>query len=167
VTAQQLAPELVIAFTEAMSRLVSGVAVVTARRPDGQPCGLLVSSICSYSVRPPSVLLAVDEASRSFRTLTCCAEFGVHLLGSAQGDVAAVFASRSDAKFSGLGWRWDGAVPRLDRMPVYLRCTRPAVFQHGDHAMVVGEVADAQLAAGEPLIYYRRRLTWTLGHREG
>jgi flavin reductase ActVB len=164
-TAQQLAPELVTSFTEAMSRLVSGVAVVTAQRADGQPCGLLVSSICSYSVRPPSVLLAVDEATRSFQTLTWCAEFGVHLLGREQGEVAKVFASRSNAKFSGLGWQWDGTVPRLDRMPVYLRCTRPAVFRHADHAIVIGEVADAQLAPGEPLVYYRRRLSWTLGHR--
>jgi len=165
-TAQQLTPELVSSFTEAISRLVSGVAVVTARRADGQPCGLLVSSICSYSVRPPSVLLAVDEAARSFHTLTGCAEFGVHLLGSEHGDVATVFASPSDNKFSGLDWHWDGTVPRLDRMPIYLRCTAPTVFRHGDHAIVVGEVTEAQLAAGEPLVYYRRQLTWALDHRE-
>ncbi len=149
-------------FTEAMARLASGVAVVTSRQPGGAPCGLLVSSICSYSVRPPSVLVSIGQQSRSYRALLGQSEFGVHLLGSGDGPVARVFAGRCDDKFAGLGWGWDGPVPRLDGVPVYLRCVRRRVFEHGDHAIVIGEVADGEISHGEPLVYYRRALDWRL-----
>src|SRR5688500_3571975 len=80
-------------FTEAMSRLASGLAVVTTRH--GQmPCGLLVSSLCSYSIDPPSVLVAIDQATRSHDPLLHSVRFAVHLLAGSQVDLARVFASR-------------------------------------------------------------------------
>ena len=36
-------------FREAMTRLASGVAVITARRPDGLPCGIAATALTSYS----------------------------------------------------------------------------------------------------------------------
>ncbi|MFJ8582542.1 flavin reductase family protein [Micromonospora sp. NPDC093277] len=161
-TQEHAVPSRTGVFTEAMARLASGVAVVTARQPGGAPCGLLVSSICSYSVRPPSVLVSIGRESRSYRSLLGQAEFGVHLLGSGDGPIARLFASRSDDKFAGLHWAWDGSVPRLDATPVYLRCVRRRVFEHGDHAIVIGEVADGEISHGEPLVYYRRALDWRL-----
>jgi flavin reductase (DIM6/NTAB) family NADH-FMN oxidoreductase RutF len=162
-TVQQHTERLPVeAFTAAMSQLVSGLAVVTTRGPDGQPCGLLVSSLCSYSVRPPSILMAVDQSTRSYPALTTCAELGVHLLGEEHEAIARLFASRSDAKFARLAWKWDHAVPRLPGVPVYLFCVRRDVFYHGDHAIVVAEVARAEQTPGEPLVYYRRRFDWRL-----
>lgn len=145
-----------------MTRLVSGVAVVTARRADGMPCGLLVSSICSYSARPPSILVAVDQASRTYATLTRCAEFGVHLLSSDHIDMANIFASRSDDKFADIAWSWDAGVPRLHGIPVYLHCVTTTLFYHADHAIVIGEVRNGRIDRGEPLVYFRRRLDWRL-----
>jgi flavin reductase (DIM6/NTAB) family NADH-FMN oxidoreductase RutF len=161
-TRERTAPPVAEVFTEAMARLVSGVAVVTVRRPDGTPGGLLVSSVCSYSVRPPSLLMSIGRESRSYRALLDAAEFGVHLLGAADCQVARVFAGRSDDKFAGLAWSWEETVPRLHATPVYLRCLRRRVFEHGDHAVVIGEVARGGLADGEPLVYYRRTLGWRL-----
>ncbi|GAA0306906.1 flavin reductase family protein [Streptomyces polychromogenes] len=152
-------------FTEAMARLVSGVAVVSARRAaDGGPCGLLVSSVSSYSVSPPSVLLALARGSRTYRAMdaTVGTPFGVHLLGSADEALAKVFAGRSEDKFADVPWTWDGDTPRIAGVPVYLRCRAAALFPHGDHTVLVGEVDDCALADGEPLVYYRRRLDWRL-----
>lgn len=162
ITQQEAAPALTRLFAEAMTRLVTGVSVVTAQRADGRPCGLLVSSICSYSVKPPSVLVAVDQASRSYATLVECAQFGVHVLGSAQSAVASVFASRSDDKFADVPWYWDAMVPRLADVPVYLPCTARKVFRHGDHAIIIGDVISGDVQPGDPLVCYRRRLGWRL-----
>jgi flavin reductase ActVB len=172
ITQQEAAPALTRLFTEAMTCLVTGVSVVTAQRADGRPCGLLVSSICSYSVKPPSVLIAVDQASRSYTTLVECAQFGVHVLSSAQGPVASVFASRSDDKFADVPWYWDAVVPRLADVPVYLPCRARAVFRHGDHAIIIGDVISADVQPADPLVCYRRRLGWQLRgpdpvHRDG
>ncbi|NLU81131.1 flavin reductase family protein [Micromonospora sp. HNM0581] len=157
-TVQQEATGLTTTFTEAMARLVSGVAVITSRQADGAPCGLLVSSICSYSLRPPSVLISVAQEARSYPAVTGHLGFGVHLLGSANLSTARTFAARSDDKFTGLDWVWDDEVPRLPDVPVYLRCRRSQVFEHGDHAIVIGEVTHGQVNPGTPLVYYRRGL---------
>src|SRR4051794_26990693 len=66
-------PEL---FHEAMSSLASGVAVVTARRPDGHPCGLAVTSVTSYSAHPPSLLVSIAHVSRCHEALAGCERFG-------------------------------------------------------------------------------------------
>lgn len=152
----------VATFTEAMSRLVSGLAVVTTRQATGQPCGLLVSSICSYSVDPPSVLVVVDHASRCRLPLARCGEFGVHVLGRGDERTARTFASRGADKFADVGWTWDGVVPRLGDAPIYLRCTTSAVFDHGDHTVLIGEVARTELTEAEPLVCHRRLFDWWL-----
>ena len=51
-------------FREAMTHLASGVAVITARRPDGGPCGIAATSLTSYSAHPPSLLVSVWHGSR-------------------------------------------------------------------------------------------------------
>lgn len=152
----------VATFTDAMSRLVSGLAVVTTRQATGQPCGLLVSSICSYSVDPPSVLVVVDHASRCRDPLAQCAEFGVHLLSTAQESTARTFASRGADKFADVGWDWDGPVPHLRAAPIYLRCTATAAFDHGDHTVLIGAVTRTEVTEGEPLVCYQRRFDWRL-----
>ena len=54
-------------FFEAMASLASGVAVITARKADGHPCGLAATSVVSYSAHPPSLLAAmrceIDKAA--------------------------------------------------------------------------------------------------------
>ncbi|MFI0901244.1 flavin reductase family protein [Streptomyces sp. NPDC020983] len=158
------------AFTESMAHLASAVAVVTARQEDGAPCGLLVSSVCSYSVAPPSVLLTVAASARAYPAFAAGAPFGVHVLSGADSRTAEAFARRGADKFAAVRWSWDGPVPRLAGVPWYLRCLSAAVFPHGDHAVVIGEVVCCARDSGsgrEPLVYYRRRLGWRLGEPAG
>ncbi|MFI0724612.1 flavin reductase family protein [Streptomyces sp. NPDC021224] len=158
-------PDLAAVFTESMAHLASAVAVVTARQDDGAPCGLLVSSVCSYSVAPPSVLLTVAASARAYAAFTTGAPFGVHVLGGADSRTAEAFARSGADKFASVRWSWDGPVPRLADVPWYLGCVAAAVFPHGDHAVVIGEVVRCVRDAGngrEPLVYYRRRLGWQL-----
>ena len=149
-------------FTDAMAHLASGVVVVTARRSDGDPCGLAATSVSSYSARPPSVLVSVDHASRCHEHLAVCEHFGVHILGADDEPIARVFAGRGDDKFSGLDWRWDEDVPELPGALVYVRCRREANFDHYDHTMLIGDLAGGWVSDGEPLLYSRRRMDWSL-----
>jgi flavin reductase ActVB len=149
-------------FREAMASLAGGVAVVTARRSDGIPWGLAVTSVASYSADPPSVFFAVGREARSHDPFLEAGEYGVHLLRSDQASVAETFAGKGDDKFDGLDWRWDGEAPRIEGVLSYLRCRRSAAFSHGDHSIIVGEVVGADTGAGEPLVYLRRRTGWRL-----
>ena len=149
-------------FHEAMASLASGVAVVTARRPDGNPCGLAATSVASYSAHPPSLLASVAHPSRCHEALSASEHFGVHILRADEVELAHVFAGRGDDKFAGLEWRWDGEVPELTGTLAYLRCHRTANFEHYDHTVLIGDLEGGRLADGEPLLYARRRMDWLL-----
>jgi flavin reductase (DIM6/NTAB) family NADH-FMN oxidoreductase RutF len=150
-------------FREAMSHLASGVAVVTARRPDGLPCGLAATSLTSYSAHPPSLLVSIWHGSRCHEPLELCDHFGVHLLRSDQLHVAHGFADReSQDKFTGLGWEWDDDVPELAGTLVYLRCRRAENFVRYDHTVLIGDIESGRLERGEPLLYARRRMDWLM-----
>lgn len=148
-------------FRLAMSELVTGVAAITVS-DDGAARGMLATSITSYSDQPPSVLVSLAHTSRTRDPLLRAEKFGVHLLGREQSDVADAFASTSDDKFTGLGWRWDSDVPQLHSALSYLRCRRSASFEYHDHTIVVGDVESAKLGSSAPLIYFRRTLNWHL-----
>jgi flavin reductase (DIM6/NTAB) family NADH-FMN oxidoreductase RutF len=149
-------------FREAMSRLASAVAVVTARRPDGHPCGLVATSISSFSASPPSVLVSVAHTSRCHSALTGGNSFGVHVLAADQERLAHVFAGLGDDKFGGVSWSWDDGVPRIDGALSYLRCRRSALFELYDHSLLVGDVTGGLANGGEPLVYMARHIGWRL-----
>jgi flavin reductase (DIM6/NTAB) family NADH-FMN oxidoreductase RutF len=145
-----------------MASLASGVAVITARRPDGHPCGLAATSVTSYSAQPPSLLVSVAHSSRCHRALTESERFGVHLLRSDELPLAHVFAGKGDDKFAGVDWRWDGDVPELRGTLAYLRCRRSAKFDRYDHTVLIGDLEGGRREEGHPLLYARRRMDWLL-----
>jgi flavin reductase (DIM6/NTAB) family NADH-FMN oxidoreductase RutF len=149
-------------FRESMAGLCSGVAVVTARRDDGAPCGLVATSVSSFSAEPPSVLISIGHTSRCHTALIECQHFGVHLLREGQAEVATVFASLSEDKFAGLEWRWDEEVPVLGGTLAYLRCRRSALFELYDHSILIGDLTGGERSDGQPLVYMDRRMDWRL-----
>ena len=149
-------------FREAMAGLCSGVAVITARREDGDPCGLVATSVSSFSASPPSVLVSVDHSSRCHRPLVDGDTFGVHVLAAEQEALAHVFAGKGEDKFAGIDWAWDDGVARIEGALSYLRCRRSALFELYDHSLLVGDVTGGSLTPGEPLVYMSRRFGWRL-----
>jgi flavin reductase ActVB len=150
-------------FREAMTQLASGVAVITARRSDGRPCGISATSLTSYSAHPPSLLVSVWHESRCHPALAVSRRFGVHLLRSDEVELAHRFADReSQDKFAGLEWRWDGDVPELTGSLAYLRCRRAENFERYDHTIVIGDLEGGRIEPGEPLVYARRRMDWLM-----
>lgn len=150
-------------FREAMTLLASGVAVITARRPDGAPCGIAATSLTSYSAHPPSLLVSVWHGSRCHDALAASDHFGVHLLKSDELDLAERFADRvMEDKFAGLDWRWDEDVPELGGTLAYLRLRRAENFVKYDHTVLIGDLEGGRLEQGAPLLYVRRRMDWLM-----
>src|SRR5690349_3701768 len=122
-----------------MASLASGVAVLTARHEDGSPCGLVATSVSSYSAAPPSVLVSVGHVSRCFEPLANGEHFGVHLLAADQQELARRFADPAEErKFDGIDWAWDDEVPAIGGSVAYLRCRRSARFDMYDHSVLIG-----------------------------
>lgn len=153
-------------FQETMSRLVSGVAVVTTATDTGEPCGLLVTSLSSYSAAPPSLTVNIGRSSRSSPSFNACRKFAVHIMSKDQLEVARTFADRSTDKFSSCRWHWHSGVPRLDGALGFLLCTTARVFSHGDHSILIGNIESGHVVEGAPLIYFRREMSWQLQQRD-
>ncbi len=150
-------------FREAMTHLASGVAVITARRADGGPCGIAATSLTSYSAHPPSLLVSVWHVSRCHDALAASDHFGVHLLKSDQVELAYRFADRTlEDKFAGLEWDWDDDVPELAGVLSYLRLRRAENFVKYDHTVLIGDLERGRIEQGSPLVYARRRMDWLM-----
>jgi flavin reductase (DIM6/NTAB) family NADH-FMN oxidoreductase RutF len=152
-------------FRDAMASLASGVAVLTSRHDDGEPCGLVATSLAAYSATPPSLLVSIGHVSRCYHALADGEVFGVHLLAAGQERLAGVFADAAAGdKFATVGWHWDGPVPALaDEVCVaYLRCRRAARFDLYDHTILIGDVEAGRHIGGDPLLYLERQMGWRL-----
>src|SRR4051794_30263472 len=94
-------------FREAMRRMASGVSVVTTDGPAGR-FGVTVSSMCSLSLEPPSVLACVHHMSPALRAVKENGVFCANVLRFEQSHVSDSFAGRllelKDDKFACAEW---------------------------------------------------------------
>ena len=147
-------------YRRVLSHLASGVALVTARRPDGGPCGLTATSVCSVSLEPPLVLAAIDRDASTHAGIEASESYAVNLLGREQEELAVRFARDDRDKFRDLAVT--GAVtgaPVLADALAHLDCTVVRRVPAGDHTLYIGrvEAADVRPGAGPPLLYHRGR----------
>ncbi len=142
------------AMREAMGRFATGVTIITTLDTTGTPAGCTVSAFSSVSLDPPLVLVCIEASRFMHGLLTEGPGFAVNILSSLQAGLALSFARRSAGKFAGVAHH-PGCfgVPLLDGAIAHVQCTRHAVYDGGDHAIVVGRVYDIRVAAGEPLLY--------------
>jgi len=142
-------------FKAAMSHFASGVTVVTTEH-EGKPYGMTVASFASLSLRPPLVIVCIEKSVKSHGAIAASGRFGVSILAEAQTDVSNRFASKIDDKFEGVDVRrGELGVPLITNALCALECRLHDQLPGGDHTIFVGEVVDAQLADGAPLVYYR------------
>ena len=145
-------------FRTAISRLASGVAIVTVFDHDDVPRGLTVTSLASYSLEPPSVLVSIDRTTKSYPALLSSEVFAVHLLAEDQAELAKDFAQRDDQKFDRHPWRrTPQKVPVIEGVMATFICRHITHFEHGDHSILVGEVTGCDHFPVRPLVYFDRR----------
>ena len=150
------------AFRDTLGMFPTGVTVITARAPGGQPIGLTVSSFNSVSLTPPLIVWSLSRHLPSVRAFENAAVYAINVLAEDQQDISQRFASRSDDKFAGLEYveGVDG-VPLLPGCVAWFQCRQFARHPGGDHVVFIGEVVRFELdQARKPLVFqggaYRR-----------
>jgi flavin reductase (DIM6/NTAB) family NADH-FMN oxidoreductase RutF len=136
-------PDAARAFRDALGAFATGVTVITTDGAEG-PVGITANSFSSLSLDPPLVLWSPARASRRFELFAQAQRFTIHVLTADQRDLALHFTRQSDLPQGGLG-------PVLARFD----CTRHAVHDGGDHAIVVGRVLRVWHDGGAPLVFHR------------
>jgi flavin reductase (DIM6/NTAB) family NADH-FMN oxidoreductase RutF len=146
-------------FRDAMRHVASSVTVLTTDGTDGR-AGLTVSSLCSLSMEPPSVLVCVHRESRALPVLLGNGRFVANVLSVGQNAVADGFAGlvpelREDRFASG---RWSPLhdMPALEGAVCNFACAVADVFDFGSHRIIAGRVVGVHATRGEPLLYADR-----------
>ncbi|HEX4817963.1 MAG TPA: flavin reductase family protein [Nonomuraea sp.] len=153
-------------FRQALAVHASGVVVITAQS-DGIPVGLTATSFSSVSLAPPLVSFYVDLSSTTWPRLGAADHFAVNILASDQAELAARFARRSIDRFAE-PTRWRPGplgAPLLQDVSAHLLCLPYERVEVGDHMLVVGLVAEADVRPpGRPLLYHQGRFGRFLAH---
>lgn len=146
-----------LTFRQAMGLFPTGVTVVTACAPDGQPVGVTVNSFASVSLQPPLVLVCIDRAASTHDDLVAAGRYTVNVLAEGQTDVALNFATApADRRFEAVAWEpGHEDVPRLRGVVAWLECALDSVHRAGDHSILVGRVLEVATHEREALVYHR------------
>ncbi len=144
-------------FRKFAGHFATGIAVITALKPDGAPVGFTANSLTSLSLNPPLYLVCVTRDSDTLPVLLGAGCFGISLLSEAQQEVSSQFAGKGGAeKFSALPVESSPlGIPWLVGSVGHAECVVSAVYEGGDHVIVVGEVTSVKHAEGNPLLYFR------------
>ena len=139
-----------------MRQVAAGVAVVTTDGPAGRH-GATVSTFCSVSADPPTVLIYLGTERLIAKAIEQNHEFCVNVLCQQQIDVANRFARREDDhitdRFSGIECSGAPDVsPALDKATVFSYRIQKLV-NAGSHLIVIGQVSAAQPGDPTPLTY--------------
>ncbi len=143
-------------FRQALARFPSGVTVVTTKDKAGQLHGITVSAFSSVSLEPPLVLVCVDKTTGSHPAFEFGGTFVVNILGEEQARLSDHFASPVADKFEGIDYlKTTNGVPILENALVNLECRLVSMYEGGDHSIFVGEIQDAIIKDGKPLLYFQ------------
>jgi flavin reductase (DIM6/NTAB) family NADH-FMN oxidoreductase RutF len=147
-------------FRRVMGQFATGITIVTVEREPGQVHGMTANSFTSVSLDPPLVSICVDEESRLLSFLKARRCFGVSILKDSQQALSGYYAigeqsPEADARL-GIRCRWTASgIPVLEDALAQLTCNVVSEYLAGDHTIFLGEVENAEVADGQPLLYFR------------
>ncbi|MFQ6755751.1 flavin reductase family protein [Cereibacter sphaeroides] len=157
------APDQAQEFREAMSRLASGVSLVTTRSLAGVPHGMLATAVTSVSAAPPMLLVCINRSATLLADLLEREAFCVNFLGAHHQDLAGRFFSaegRAQRFQTGPWTELATGVPVLGDSLAALDCRLDRAVEAGTHSVLFGRVEAIRLSPpGEvqPMIHYLRQ----------
>ena len=149
-------------FKSVMGHFATGVTIVTALDGD-KPVGFTAQSFVSLSIDPPLVAVCPGLASSSWPRIAAADGLCINILGDDQEALCRGFATPSEDKFAGVGWRGAPATgaPLIDGSLAWIDGRIEATYPAGDHEIVVINVLDLGDASTDgdrksgPLLFYR------------
>lgn len=147
-------------YRRVIGRYVTGITVVTTRA-DEVDHAMTVNAFTSVSLEPLLVLFCAEKIARFHDAVRVSGTWAVSVLAADDEEASRWFATRGRPLTDQLqGWphvrgeRTGAAV--FSGALAALECRTQAVYDGGDHSIVVGEVVNAWVprSDGSPLLYY-------------
>ncbi|MGF1682160.1 flavin reductase family protein [Photobacterium minamisatsumaniensis] len=163
-TTQQIEQQAVSTdlYKNIMGQFPTGVTVITAYNDLGDIVGFTASAFSALSMDPALVLVCPSYTSDSYPVIRDTKKFAIHILADDQQAVAYQFAKKGIDKSEGLNIRKsEHGLPVIEGALAVLECDLWNDYPGGDHAILVGQVVNAELANTEeqhPLLYCRSKM---------
>ena len=141
---------------QVMGHFATGVTIITTVNKEGQLHGLTANAFTSVSLEPPLLLISVDKKAESWPAFEESKVFTVNILGDDQEGLSRKFAVSGGNKFEGVAYRRgaNGAAI-LEGALAFIECTLYAAYEGGDHSLYLGEIQEAAVREGKPLVFFR------------
>ena len=146
-------------FRKALGHFATGVTVVTVERAPGLVRGMTANSFTSVSLDPLLILICVEKRAAILPLLEKQKRFGVSVLKEGHEAISEYFAKgaqtpEAEQRLS-IHYRWtDSGIPVLEGTLLQLSCDVVASHVAGDHTIFLGEVLEAEIYGGKPLLYF-------------
>ncbi len=143
------------AFRAALGQFATGVCIITARGPDGQPVGLTANSFNSVSLDPPLILWSLSLYSANLPAFQQATHYAVNILAADQVALSNQFASSREDKFDGVEFVPGlGGSLLLPGCCAQFECRNETRHAGGDHIIFIGLVERfARFEGRAPLVY--------------
>ena len=150
-------------FRDAMSLLTTAVNVITTKGSSGAH-GFTASAVCSVTDTPPTLLVCMNQTSRSHAHFIDNKMLSVNVLGAQHEQISNAFASKlcSDERFEQGTWtELATGAPVLEDALVSFDCEIEDIQQVGTHSVFMCRVvaikqAGQQGGTDESLVYFNR-----------
>lgn len=137
----------------AFGKFATGVTLVTCQF-DGKPVGIAANSFSSVSLDPALCLWVLGKTSSRYQAFTEADHYAVHILSADQQELCGAIAKNGWALSEYLSATSTDGVPLIDGALARLECRRSALYEGGDHTIIVGQIERAAYSDGEALTYF-------------
>ena len=146
-------------FRDAMSLLTTAVNIITTEGSAGAH-GFTASAVCSVTDTPPTLLVCMNQTSRSHGHFVENKTLSVNVLGGQHESISNAFASKlsSQERFEYGSWsQLKTGAPILEDALVSFDCEIQDIQQVGTHSVFMCRVvAIKQSEQEESLVYFNR-----------
>jgi flavin reductase (DIM6/NTAB) family NADH-FMN oxidoreductase RutF len=151
-------------FKQVFRRHPAGVAVITARTPDGTPVGFTATSVSSLAAVPPLVTFNMARASSAWAAIEGTEHVLVHMLGVDDKDLAIKMAGPAGKRFTGDHWGpGPNGLPLLNDVPAWMLGRIVERLPVANNVVVVLAVEVGKLGEYEQGLLYAERKYHRLG----
>lgn len=148
-------------FQDAMARFTAAVTIVTTT-DDGEPVGLVATSVCSLSAEPPSLIACINKNTSAHDPILRNRIFAVNLLADSQAHLVRHFMGKKGPERFDAG-AWDSMItgaPVVNGAVAVFDCELTNACDGFSHTILIGRIIGMRIASDEDqgacLLWHRR-----------
>jgi flavin reductase (DIM6/NTAB) family NADH-FMN oxidoreductase RutF len=143
----------VLAFRRTLGMFATGVTVITTTAAE-QVHGMTANAFMSVSLRPPLVLISVDNRAKIHAMLNEGKRIGVSVLSETQEALSDRFAGRPGGTAPEPSFDVVRETPLVQGALAHLVARVTRSYWGGDHSLFLGHVEYAHYGKGSPLLFH-------------